>query len=68
MIRYWCFDEAMLARALRDWMDAQLRPDHVPAGQAEIERFCRALTEFLGSPAARAHKLLVEIDHEAGRG
>lgn len=68
MIRYWCFDEAMLTRALRDWMDVQHRPGDAASGRAEIERLCQAFTQFLLSPQARTHKLLVEIDHDARPG
>lgn len=61
MIRYWCFDSAMLERAFAALAAQRLHPE-------DAERWKRDVLEFLLSPEARAEKLLVEIDHEAGRG
>lgn len=52
MIRYWVFDAAALDAAIADWL----------AGE-EVIRACAKETlirDFLESPAARRHKLLVD--------
>lgn len=59
MIRYWCFNETMLEQAFAALAADRLHPE-------DADRWKRDVLEFLLSPEARAHKLLVEVP--AGEG
>lgn len=57
MIRYWVFDETTLDAAITEWL----------AGE-EVVRACHKETvirDFLQSPAARKHKLVIDAKTKA---
>ncbi|MBI2313557.1 MAG: hypothetical protein HYU77_13740 [Betaproteobacteria bacterium] len=61
MIRYWVFDATTLEAALQDWQ-GRLAGENGAADPDGAAAAAYVVAEFLLSPEARAHKML--IDHE----
>lgn len=59
-MRYWCFDDETLERALAAWTKSAAPGDH-PEARATAESAAAAVRAFLTAPEARESKMLNEI-------